>query len=121
MTIDIQAPICPVCSEPTVLFKSSARFYHGRDFGPTWACVDHKAWVRCHPGTVQPLGTPATREVRLARHLAHVDFDRLWRRFLLGAGRGQPRYKVRDMAYRWLGEQLGLPRDRMHMAMLDAE
>lgn len=68
-------PICPYCERPAEFLASSARVYHGRDYGPVWACLPCAAWVGCHKGTTQPLGRLANAELRKAKMAAHAAFD----------------------------------------------
>lgn len=67
-----------------------------------WACMRHPACYcthSAHPdGT--PMGKPANRQTRAARHSAHRIFDRLWK--ISGGDAG---YMKRSEAYRWLAEQ----------------
>jgi hypothetical protein len=75
-------PTCPYCGDKAKLFKSSERFYGGRDFGPVWACVPCEAWVGCHKNSKRnfaPKGRLANAALRKAKMEAHKSFDRLWR------------------------------------------
>lgn len=114
-------PICPYCGEPATLFKSSRQFYHGRNFGPVWACTDCDAWVGCHRGSPNfvPLGRLANAELRKAKMAAHAAFDRLWRG--KAEKEGCSRSKARGAGYRWLAVQLGVDPKDCHIGMFDVE
>jgi hypothetical protein len=102
-------PVCPYCHKQAQFFASSKRFYHGRNYGPLWACTDCNAWVGCHKGTTKPLGRLADAELRQAKVLAHAAFDPVW---------GKDRTR-RRAAYSWLAEKLGIPREECHIGMFD--
>lgn len=123
---------CPICGVKAVLFENSARFYHGRDYGPLWACVTCDTRVGCHPGTTVPLGPPADAETRKARSEAHAVFDVLWRE----KQRRERRQKIKDAghvpyrwgkkaarnaAYAWLAEQMGMLKEDCHIGHMTAE
>jgi hypothetical protein len=109
-------PKCPYCDAGAVLHRSSAKFYHGRDYGPVWACVPCGAWVGCHDGTEKPLGRLANKELRQAKIMAHAAFDPLWKPRADGS-----RPMNRRDAYRWLAGRLGIPAKRCHIGWFDAE
>lgn len=67
------------------------------------------ASVGCHPGTVTALGTLANAELRRWRNKAHRAFDPLWK---LGK-------MSRNVAYRWLAQQMRLPKSQTHIGMFD--
>lgn len=66
-----------------------------------WHCEDCRAWVGCHEGTTESLGTLADARLRNARIAAHAAFDPLWR----GGGLN------RTQAYLWLAKEMELPVD----------
>lgn len=76
-----------------------------------WVCLPHNAYVGCHPGTTNPLGTLATKETREARKRAHEAFDALWK------SKGMTRLR----AYGALAVHLGLPVSKTHIGSFDAE
>jgi hypothetical protein len=104
-------PTCPYCQALAVLFKSSERFYNGRDWGPLWVCEPCEAWVGCHPKTHMPLGRLANRELREEKMRAHAAFDPLWKSGLLS----------RREAYRLLAKAACLARDECHIGMFDVD
>lgn len=75
---------------------------------PFWKCACG-AYCGCHPGTLEPLGSPAGPETRAARSEAHAAFDPLWRD-------GEMR---RPEAYAWLARATGIPREECHIGMMD--
>lgn len=114
-----EQPICPYCQRPARLHAMSNALYHGRDYGPAWVCSPCGAWVGCHPGTTNPLGRLADRDLRKAKQEAHAVFDPLWRA-------KQCRYDLtkrdaRNQGYRWLAFRLGISRDACHIGMFDLE
>ena len=105
-------PICPYCDADAILIDSV--IVYGRSFGPIWLCSnwpDCDAYVAVHNGTETPLGTLANAELREWRKRAHKAFDPLWQRDGMS----------RRMAYQWMQNLLGLPREKAHIAMLNLE
>lgn len=109
--------VCPYCKSVPRLVNGLA-IYRGRpDLKELnfWQCEPCDAYVGCHKagngfgdGT-RPMGTLANAELRAARNRAHAAFDPLWRSGEMG----------RRKAYAWLGDQLGLPVKRVHIAEFD--
>lgn len=76
------------------------------------------AYVGCHPGTLEPLGSPAGAVTRKARSDAHAHLDALTRAVDARApGKGG----ARGRAYAWLAGQLGITPEDCHVGMMDAE
>lgn len=85
-----------------------------------WVCARYPkcdAYVGCHPGTQDPLGRLADRELRKAKVAAHAAFDRLWRAKIEIAK--TPRKVARTDGYKWLAKKLGVPLDSCHIGMFD--
>lgn len=101
--------ICPYCSCPTFLVDS--KVIYGRSYGPVYLCLICGAYVGCHSGGTRPLGSPANKALRTARHLAHAAFDPLW----------QSHRMSRSRAYSWLAQQMGLPEEKTHIGMFDLD
>jgi len=78
---------------------------------PNWPACKHA--VGCHPGTADPLGTPADPETRQWRHRAHEVFDRLWQ--------GPQAKMSRQKAYRLLQRIMGLSEDEAHVGMFNKD
>jgi len=114
------APICPYCGAHAVL-ADSAEVYHGRDYGKIWLCRWCEAWVGVHKGDGQnrPLGRLANKELREAKRRAHAVFDPLWARKLERDGCSKA--EARGAGYRWLAQQLGIPREECHIGRFDVE
>lgn len=110
-------PVCPYCSGRSKLLKSSAELYHGRDYGPVYACLPCQAWVGCHKGTVRPLGRLADAKLRRMKWDAHLAFDPIWKGFPAGPGRG----RARRAAYAALAKAMDLDDDHCHIGMFDVE
>lgn len=100
---------CPYCRCPTALMDSAV--IYGRSYGKIYYCLICGAYVGCHPGSSRPLGTPANKALRTARHMAHQAFDPM-RKF---------RKMSRAAAYAWLSEKMGLPPEKTHIGMFDLE
>ena len=100
---------CPRCHCPTMLVDSAV--IYGRSYGPIYLCIICGAYVGCHPGSTRPLGTPADRATRTARHMAHQVFDPLWK----------SKRMTRRAAYAWLSRQMGLPPEKTHIGMFNQE
>lgn len=77
-----------------------------------WRCVVCGAYVGCHRGTLQPLGTCAGPELRRMRNLAHSVFDRLWR---------GKRKTARSAAYAWMAKTMGLTPEEAHIGLFSIE
>jgi hypothetical protein len=96
----------------------SDRVYR-RSYGMIWLCEPCDADVGCHKNspTHAPLGTPATLHLRRLRQRVHKDLDAIWRDGLvLGCDRA-----ARSKTYAWLAVQLGLPKERCHVAEFDED
>ena len=75
------------------------------------------AYVGTHPGTCQPLGTPANSVTRRARNEAHAHFDALYKE----VGRRTPdKGSPRKRGYRWLAERMEMTVDECHIGMMTA-
>lgn len=112
---------CQHCGDPPVLATGRDIYPHRADLHGKrfWVCWPCQAWVGCHPpkrpgcgghgdGSV-PLGRPANAELRALRHRAHVIFDPLWRH----------KEMLRSDAYRWLAQQLRIPKEECHIGHFD--
>jgi hypothetical protein len=106
------APNCGECGNATVLVTGAIIYLHRPDLFalPFWRCEQCDAYVGCHPGTNEPLGSPANAKTRQARKAAHAAFDVLWR-----SGRMK-----RKEAYRWLCDKLGIEKNDCHIGMFNA-
>lgn len=75
------------------------------------------AYVGTHPGTCEPLGTPAHTRTRKARSDAHAHFDALYKEI----GRRKPEGgSPRKRGYRWLAERMGMTEAECHIGMMTA-
>ncbi len=110
MTLTI--PTCIECGSRAEIVGGSRIYPHRPDLYQKkfWLC-GCGAYVGCHPGTREPLGSPAGPETRRARSAAHAAFDPLWRS-------GQMRRKA---AYAWLSQALGVERNDCHIGMMDQD
>lgn len=70
-----------------------------------YQCQNCNARVGCHKGTTRPLGNVANEVLRLKRMETHRIFDAHWKR----------RHMTRTEAYRWLAEELCLPKGHAHI------
>jgi zinc-finger-containing domain len=113
------APVCPYCNGPSELLTNSAPLYNGHNFGPVYLCAPCYAWVGCHPGTVNPVGRLANKELRKAKQAAHAAFDPLWKAKI--ERDGIPHGEARARGYRWLAQQLGVAGKDCHIGMFDVE
>lgn len=100
---------CDYCGQPAQ-FVDSAIVY-GRSYGMIYYCPGCAAWVGVHKGTDQPLGRLANAELRKYKRAAHATFDPIWQ-----SGRMR-----RNVAYAWLSERLGIPREETHIGMMDVD
>jgi hypothetical protein len=71
-----------------------------------YECTDCTRGVRCHEGSWEPQGIPATPRVRWLRRQVHLHLDPLWRVDCQGRDRAlMPRQ--RTAIYDWLARQVG--------------
>src|ERR1035437_6701611 len=105
MTIAPPLP-CPECGAPLLLKQGQhGSFFGCSQFRFTGCSGTHSA----HQQTGQPMGTPATADVKAARTRAHREFDQLWM-----TGR-----MTRSKAYVWLQKVLQLTKRDAHLAKMD--
>lgn len=102
--------LCPYCGKRAE-YVDSAEVYRGRSYGMIYLCRPCDAYVGTHKGTDVPLGRLANKELRRWKNRAHAAFDPLW----------QSKRFTRRGAYRWLSEQLGIPREEAHIGMFDID
>lgn len=125
---------CPYCRKPAKFHLTSEVIYHGRDYGPVFACMPCQAWVGAHRDSLLPMGRLANAPLRRLKQDAHRAFDPLWRDLRAA----YPEYDsytsertsrvpnhlkqiARSMAYQWLSAHLGIPQDLCHIGMFDEE
>ena len=70
-----------------------------------YQCQNCNARVGCHKGTTRPLGDVANETLRLKRMETHQVFDAFWK----------SRHMTRTQAYKWLSQQMRLPKERAHI------
>lgn len=103
---------CPYCGNDAPLFLSSVAIYgKGNDYGPRYWCQPCKAHVGCHPGTLEPLGSPAQGDLRRARMDAHTAIDAFWK----GKGSQNNQRRLRSNAYSWLQQAMQLQPAQCHI------
>lgn len=103
---------CAHCFRSAFLFKFKESSYpYSRNYGPVWKCIACNAWVGCHKGTEEPLGTPANAILRKARQQVHSVFDPLWRN----------KHVRRGKAYELLAKMMGLAPEQAHIGMFDLQ
>lgn len=102
--------ICKYCGGIVRLIPASAvygdatqRLGLAHEF--VYQCQNCNARVGCHKGTTRPLGDVANEVLRLKRMEIHRVFDTFWKR----------RHMTRSNAYKWLSEQLDIPREEVHI------
>lgn len=101
--------LCTKCGKAAQVVTGKELYPHREDLWNRnfYACLPCKMWVGVHPGTLIPLGSLASAELRFLRHRAHELFDKMWhtRRW---SKRKKDRRKMRNDAYLWLAEQMGI-------------
>lgn len=107
---------CPYCDASTE-FIDSAEVYR-ESYGMIYICRPCKAWVGVHKDTSVALGRLANAELRNWKREAHENFDKLWRKKM---ERGYKKGRARLMAYKWLSEQLGIPKEETHIGWFDID
>lgn len=103
--------ICPYCGRKAEFVDSS--IIYGKSYGMIYLCRQDVAYVGVHKGTTKPLGRLANAQLRFWKKQAHAAFDPLWQR--------GPFHKHRNVAYDWLSQQMGIPREETHIGMFDIE
>lgn len=120
---------CSECGCTTPDLVTGARIYphlprlHDKKI---WLCPCG-AYVGCHPGTEDPLGSTAGDETRNARQYVHRLLDPIWKnapREYGGKGKLEP-HQIQSMArrrtYRYLAAQMGIEFEECHTAMFTIE
>jgi hypothetical protein len=106
--------ICSYCGIPTRLvqgseiYKTEDKPYSEKYF---YYCNKCDAYVGCHPGTQNPLGTVANKRLRRLRKLCHGSFDKIWKN----------KYLSRSKAYKWLASKLDILPSQCHIGMFDEQ
>lgn len=101
--------VCPYCNRPSQLVDS--KVIYGTSYGNIYLCAPCNAYVGTHKGDNRTaLGRLANSELRELKKQAHAAFDPLWRNRIVG---------TRHKAYKWLSQQLGIPREYTHIGMFD--
>ena len=101
---------CQHCGCEASLVTGREIYPHRPDlFAKNFYLCQCGAYVGTHPGTETPLGRPSNAQLRAAKAAAHAAFDPIWKTGEMG----------RNAAYRWLGEQLGIPKADVHIGWFD--
>lgn len=102
---------CPYCGSKTE-FRSADGIYRDNSRGEMlYVCKRYPAcdaYVRVYPGTMEPMGTIANKQLRRMRKEAHHYFDQLHARKIMS----------RKEAYLWLSDMLGLPINQTHIGLM---
>lgn len=124
------APVCPTCTKAARLTDGREVYPHRPDLHgkPIWKCDGCSGYVGCHPGTTEPLGTPANAELRKAREHVHALLDPIWQQadqFYADMKTDRDRKLVRRLArvrvYEFLTHSLGITADECHVGMFEIE
>ena len=104
-------PICPYCGNLAILTT-------GKETHPTspylhpirfWSCLPCDAHVGCLIGTTHPLGRLANAELRNAKILAHMAFNRIWHSGEMS----------KTEAWAWLAKAMGITLEECDMHLFD--
>ncbi|KYC41175.1 hypothetical protein WA1_03560 [Scytonema hofmannii PCC 7110] len=104
---------CPYCGSSVSNVDASV-VYQVPGYGRLWLCDNYPvcdAYVGAHSQNNAPKGTLANRQLRHWRRNAHACFDPIWKSGKMS----------RKKAYKWLCEQMGLTREKAHIAMFDEQ
>jgi hypothetical protein len=111
--------LCNYCGRAAKLVGGDAIYpriphLHSLNF---WQCKPCQAYVGCHRPSkkhnftgIEPFGTLAKLDLRLARKAAHLAFDPIWKTGLKLS---------RKHAYAWLARELGISSKDCHIARFD--
>lgn len=102
---------CPYCGGTLILRSADGIYYDNRNNTMLYVCSHYPqcdTYVRTHPGTTIPVGTPANRKLRTLRSNAHRSFDQLYHSGLMS----------KQDAYIWLAELLQVPLSQAHIGYL---
>ncbi len=104
--------VCRYCGAETELADSAEIYGRVVRCRRMRICRRCGAYVSCHEGSDDAMGSVANAELRRLRHLAHEWFDPIWQ------------YKLkrsRYNAYSWLSLRLGMNKNHVHMGLFDEE
>lgn len=106
---------CIECDTDCDLVSGQAIYPHRQDLYSLnfYQCPNCGAYVGCHKGTTQALGTACGPSTRQARSAAHHAFDQLWR--------GKQAKYTRTQAYQALGVFMELSEAKCHIGMFDSD
>ena len=99
------------CGRPAVLRSAEAVCKTHRPGAKVYVCSNYPAcdsFVMAHPGTLEPMGTLASPELRRLRYEAHQQFDQLHKSGLM----------TRQKAYQWLAYLVQAPMSHAHIGHL---
>ena len=102
---------CPHCGAAMILRSADGIYRDNTGHAMLYVCRHYPqcdTYVRTHPGTTTPVGTPANRKLRALRSEAHRHFDQLYRSGLMS----------KQEAYRWLAALLQAPLSQAHIGYL---
>lgn len=104
-------PVCPYCKSAAVLTDGAEVYPNRPRLVQTrlWICRACDAYVGCHDGTINPLGTLANKALRVSRMRVHELFDPIW----------MSKKMKRGQAYGEMAAKLGIDRRRCHIGMFD--
>lgn len=99
------------CGRSAILRSAEGICKTHRPGAMVYVCSNYPAcnsFVMAHPGTLEPMGTLATPELRRLRYEAHQQFDQLHKSGLM----------TRQEAYRWLAYTVQAPMSHAHIGHL---
>lgn len=110
---------CSECGSIPNLVDGSTIYPHRPDLGSSkFYLCECGAYVGCHKGTSNALGSPAGYELRKARSRCHELFDPLWKR---KQAKGFSKFEARSAAYRWLAGEMSIELDSCHFSQFNLE
>ena len=95
----------PIRLVPAKLIYGESTHRLGMDNENIYQCQNCNARVGCHKGTTRPLGDVANETLRLKRMETHQVFDAFWKSM----------HMTRTQAYKWLSQQMRLPKKNAHI------
>ncbi len=111
----LEGRVCPYCNCEAKMVSSD--FVYGKDYFPGkffLQCAENKEHYVGIGSNGKSLGSLANKDLRELRKKGHSLFDPLWRGTEI-------KFQTRELAYRWLSNQMEIPKIKTHFGMFNDE